>query len=445
MVAVESGETSGAMPTWARLRSLVAPDAPRARARRDRVLAIVAMVGMVLLMARAVRKEAGVLVLNQEFGARSLAGEDPYFDPANGQRVHGPYPPSYAIVCAPLALLPTRAARLVWSSLQCGALVGLYVLLRRRTRASWPELAPHVPVLFALALLLVSRFLLRDMAAGGGNLLYGTLALLGLELALAGREGRAGLVIALGLIAKPNLAPLLLFYALRGRWRTVISATVLTSALFFAPAPFFGLERYLGLARDWFSSVVAYAQLEELHESALVPDGMPPALEAMNQSLREATYRLVRSPGDSRALDVHFVEVSAHSAAWIARGFSLVLLSLCALSALRARPGRQEWLAAMAFVPLCLLLSPVTWKAHHVALLPVLFGLTAEAVDSRQRWLGWTLAAYYVSCSLLSQELVGENGKNALQAVSVVTWAAVLLMGLCIARASTGPAAEANS
>lgn len=420
--------------------ALFAP-APEARRRRDRLLAVLFLLACLALVVRAARKEAGVLLNNQEFGARFLARADPYADPELGRRVHGPYPPSFALVCGPLALLPTLAARVVWVLAQCGALVLLYRLLRRRLARAWPTLAPHAPVVYGAALLLVSRYLLRDMAAGGGNLLYAALAWSGLELAWSGRARLAGLPLALGLVLKPNLAPLLLFFAARGQWRTAATALLCAGALFLLPAAYYGPGRYLTLSKGWVAGVAEYAALEELHDSTLVPAGMPPAEKAMNQSLREAVFRLVRGPGDSGARDVRLATLPAAAAAWISRSLSAALLVACVWSARRARGAASETLAAASFLCLSLLISPITWKAHCVALLPLCFALVAEALARpRRRALIGFLVGYYLACDLLSEELVGKGAKNDLQALSVVTWCnvALLLVALACARRGAG-------
>src|SRR5262249_57992807 len=115
----------------------------------NRVLATLFVVVLVALVARAARKEGGVLERNRDFGARSLAGEDPYEDVASGQRIHGPYPPSFVLVAAPLAVVPERAARIAWACAQAGALLGLWFLLRGWARTYWPERAEHASVFFA--------------------------------------------------------------------------------------------------------------------------------------------------------------------------------------------------------------------------------------------------------------------------------------------------------
>jgi len=424
---------SGAVPA----HRLLLPADPAARRRRDRWLLVLAVLLAAGLVARAARKEAGVLLRNQEWGARFAAGGDPYFDPAVGHRVHGPYPPSFALVAVPLSTLPTRAARVVWATAQIGALGALLALLRGRLRRHWPDLAPHGPMVFGLALLLASRYVLRDMAGGGGNLLYVTLALAGLELGLdrrAGRAALAGVPLALGLLAKPNLVLLAAFWAARGRWRPLAATAVAAAFLAAVPALAHGPRGYAALWERWSRDVAAYAALDDLHASALVPDGMPAAENGMNQSLREAVHRVLRPPGDSGAPDVSVLTTSPRTATWIARGLALALLGAGLLGARRvAREdedgGRAEWLAALAFLPLSLLLSPITWKAHHAALLPLFGALVALALapGARRRGLGVALVAYYLACDLASRELLGKPADVLLQTLAVVTWADVAL------------------
>lgn len=382
-----------------------------------------------------------MLVRNQEFGSRFLAGEDPYLDPTSGHRVHGPYPPSFVLVAAPLALLPTPLARIAWGTAQALALVLAFVVLRRWSRRWWPEVAPHASVLFAAALLLASRYLLRDFAGGGGNSICAALALVGLDLACAGRAALAGLPLALSLVLKPNLAPILLFLAFRRRWSALASTLILGAALFLLPVAWFGFGRYLDLATRWTRDVAAYASLEDLGRADLVPAGMPVPEAAMNQSLREAVHRFLRPPGDSRAPDVHFVLTSPAFACWLARSFGLCLAAFACIGALRARPGRSEALVALAFFPLALLLSPISWKAHHAALLPLFFALACEARLSSGRLLTVFLVVTWIACGLLSEEIVGESAKEVLQSLSIVTIFDVVLLAVALVLARRPDAA----
>lgn len=419
------------------------PSEPERRRKRDRVLAVLAILAMIVLVARAARKDAGVLVNNQNFGERFLDSGDPYLVVETGERQHGPYPPSYVLVCVPLSALPTPVARVAWALLQCGALVWVFLLTRRRLAELWPRAAPHASVVFAGAVLLVSRFLLRDMAAGGGNLLYATLTLTGLDLAERGRERRAGLAVALGLVAKPNLGLFLVFFALRRRWRALGSALLCGALLYSLPALHVGAERYTELTLRWAGDVARFAALEELHDPAVVPNGLPLCENAMNQSLREAVFRLLRPSVEEGVADTSLVEASPAAAAWAARLASLALLAWGCVVALRARSGRAIWLAGCAFFPLSLLLSPITWKAHCVALLPLFVVLLAEASE-RRRWplLAGFFAVYYLVCDLANEELLGKGSKTLLQALSVVTWGNLALLAVALVLASTAEHAD---
>ena len=418
------------------------PEAAEVRARRDRILLALLLLILLGLVFRAGRKPHGVLERNQQFGARFLEGKDPYFDPARGHRIHGPYPPSLSLAAAPLSLLPTGAARAVWAGLQGLAVLGLFFLLRRWARLWWPGQAPHASVFYAGALLLASRYLLRDTAGGGGNLLYAALAALGLDLHFRGKEKTAGLPLALGLALKPNLTPLLLFFLVKRKFRTL--GTALGAALLLAllPGLLYGMGRYLELWTRWASDVFSYLSLNDLHHAALVPDGMPPAKFAMNQCLREAVHRLFRPPGDSGAFDVHVLLLSPAAAAWAARALALALLLLTAFQAARPAGPRGKVLQVLSFLPLSLLLSPVTWKAHHAALLPLFFVLLLEG--ARRGWrplsLPIGLLLYYLACDMASQDILGKAAKNYLQALSIVTWFCLaLLMGTLLLAGKADP------
>ncbi|MBL8862520.1 MAG: DUF2029 domain-containing protein [Planctomycetes bacterium] len=407
------------------------PDDPAARQRRDRTLLGLFLVAALLLVARAARKQDGVLVRNQEWGARFVARQDPYADPAGGPRLHGPYPPSYALVCAPLSRLPEQPARVAWALAQVGALAASYVLLRRWLARGWPTVAPHAPIAFAVGLVLAGRYLLRDTAGGGGNLLYATAVLWGLELVFAGRAVAGALLLALPLALKPNFAPLLLVLPLRGRTSAGVLACAALLLCAAAPAVWFGSEPWVALWRRWLVDVLAYGSVVDLARADLVPDGFPVDVDGMNQSLRAALGRV--APGTWGL--------------WVARAGGLAALAAAAWATLRGRNGRGAWFGALAFLPAALLASPITWKAHHAALLVPFALLAAEALERRRARPLWAfLAAYWLSCGLLSEELIGKAWKQALQSASVVTWATLaLLVVSCVLASRPAPPVRADA
>jgi hypothetical protein len=409
--------------------NVLMPTDARARRLRDRILLVLASVLAVVLVVRAAQKKDSVLDRNVEFGARFLRGEDPYQDLVRGLRVHGPYPPSYALVTAPLSLLPVPVARVVWALMQVGALAACWFLVRRWMERLWPALAPHASVVHAAALLLASRFLLRDMAGGGGNLLYVTSAAWGIEMALAARDQLVpapnvavktlcgGLLLALPLVLKPNLAPLVIALVCLRCFGAALATILGALILAWIPALVFGFAAYAHLWMRWLADLRTFGAARDLADRSQVPDGFDLAVTSMNQSLRESLWRIL-DPG---------------VAAWIARAISIALLGVACLAAMRARGPRSRLLAALAFLPVCVLVSPISWKAHHAALLPLFAALCACALSPRRLMLGVVLVVYYVACVLLSEELVGKAAKEFLQAISVVTFGALALFVATIA------------
>lgn len=421
------------------MRALFPAD-PVQRRARDRVLLVLAIVVAVVLVLRAARKTEGVLVRNQEWGARFVDRHDPYDDLRRGGRLHGPYPPSYAIVCAPLSLLPTTPARVVWASAQIAALAALYLLVRRWLARGWPTAAPHASILYALALVIGSRYLLRDMSGGGGNTLYATALLWGIELALRGGVLAPALLVALPLALKPNLAPLAFALVLRGRWRAFAAAIVALALCVWLPGLWFGQAAWLELWTRWFADVRAFAAVRDPTSAEQVPVGFPVDVTGMNQSLRAALARaaeLTAGGGSARpAWDL-----------WLARIGGIAGMSVAAWAALRARGARAEILALVAFLPAALLASPISWKAHHAILIGLFALLAATAFeDGRRRGLAWFLLGYWFSCGLLSEEVVGRAGKAWLQSASVVTWFTIALLAVAIAASRrASDAASASS
>ncbi len=422
-----------------------------------------------LLVARAGGKQDGVLVRNRAFGERFLAREDPYFDPERGHRIHGPYPPSLVWFAAPLALVPEPVARIGWSVAQVGALALCALLLKRRAgqlerarelpRRSppgtprWRSAASRaVPWAFALGLLATSRFVLRDTAGGGGNLLTASLALLGLELALDGRSRLAGLPLGLALAVKPNLAPLLLYFAARRRGATIATTLATVLLLVALPGLWFGPRAWFELGERWARDVASYAALADLHDPAAVPEGLPEPRNGMNQSLREAVFRAVRPPGETGAADVSWTTLGVPTAAVLGRVLAAILVVLALVRTLRLprdaerSAPRAAWFAALAWLPLALLLSPITWKAHSAALLPLTAALALVALMDRRerRWLGPVLIAYYLACNLANEQLLGRSSKHWLQSASVVTWGTLVLFAAtlrlaAVPRSEPGP------
>ena len=73
-----------------------------------------------------------------------------------------------------------------------------------------------------------------------------------------------------------------------------------------------------------------------------------------------------------------------------------------------------------------LLLSPISWKAHHVGLIPAFAVLTAAIFHRDKRALALGVG-YYLACSAGGGDLVGRSGKMWQQAHYLTTLGALAL------------------
>ncbi|MEZ5988985.1 MAG: glycosyltransferase 87 family protein, partial [Planctomycetota bacterium] len=312
----------------------------------------------------------------------------------------------------------------------------------------WAELHPgrDPPWLAMLvALLLVVRFLLRDMAGGGGNLVWLTLVALACIRPgeAPGEDRRPALGALLGLVLATKPTPLLFlgWLALRGRRRTLAVAVATAAALHLAPMLTMGVDGWGRAYGHWLDGVLAYARQDD-------PFATPaydfPPFDWMNQCLRCAVARYLGTVPqvhlDELPEGLRFAGLGLEPATYADLSRLLVLALVAASFAVLWRRRRDadpavEWTAPCLLIPVTLLASPITWKSHHVQLLPLCFALLALGPGARtRRGLRVLLGAYFVLCVLPGGDVVGKLGKEGMQSLYVVTAGAVALWLATLAR-----------
>lgn len=418
----------------------------------------------IALVGRAAgrKPEKGVLLDHLEFGRRLVHGEDVYgpwrSDPdAPVLPLHAPYPPSFGLLTAPFhfvdATLGLRPARTAWALLQLASLVVIALLLRRSTTPRAPPLSeptatdPRWPWLWLLTFLATMRFVLRDTHGGGGNLVNVALALLALHASECGRDRRAGAWLAFSLLTKPTLVWLLPVFALFGRWRTLRWTAVAGGALVLLTM---ALQRF-DLA-PWWRWLQGSLAMATMADPWAVPAFDFPPFTWMNQALRFLIARWCGSVPDEFAARVAWgvlpgLGLSPAVVGWLVRCVSLVLLLAVLRTAWRARHRAQGRLATVAAtLVLALLLSPISWKGHHVALVPIVLLLLQQAWWQRRTGLWWLLGGFVGICVLPGGDLVGDAADEWLNSLYVVTaWDLVLLgCGLALAVRATRSAPLAH-
>ena len=401
-----------------------------------------------LLVVRTGIRDRGVITDHLEFGSRLLAGVDLYapFEEPDAP-LHPPYPPSFGLLTAPFSLLPERVARFAWGILQVAALGVALAWLRRRLLECAPTLGARVDLALLLSVGLGARYILRDTHGGGGNLINLGLVLGAFGASAQGRQRLGGVLLGISFATKPNMVllwPLLLLFGhRRAAWFSLLTLALaaLTSLalLHFDPSCW---------AR-WSAGSLAYATQTDVF--APPEYGFPP-FTWMNQSWRCACARALGDvPEQYAAQVVGFVPGLGWSAPNVALVRGITSAALLLWTAVVAWRRRGDVLARPAIVAatlaLSLLLSPISWKAHHVGLLPAFGLLFASALSGARsgRRTAWIVAGAYAVLCILGEEITGKALKEWQQSSYLVTAGTLGFLWWSLRQAGRAPCGDTPS
>ena len=330
-----------------------------------------AMLGAALVIYGLVVNQAGLH--HQDLGAYLRAGHDllagrPLYDPFLNHPFPDPtlrpayiYPPIFALLFAPLALLPAGIAGAIWLVVNQAALaasIAIVLLWRRPGRSAAVALIAATLTFYPVWI---------DVAQGQANLLILFLTTGGVVGVLSGRPRTA---LALGAAAALKLTPavLVVWLLIERRFREAL--WMLLGFLAATGA---------GAVVRWQDTVVFFTRVA-------------PALAGgtavyANQSISGLVKRILTA--------------NPYTQPWAAIGWAPVLLAVAALGLVTFwwLATRRDDAAARAwsFLPLLPLLSSVTWPHHLVILLPVIWFAVIAIANA-----GWPLAPTVVIAGILA-------------------------------------------
>jgi hypothetical protein len=401
-------------------------------ARRWRVIAVA--VGLAIVLAQWVRiafDPSSDFANHWTFGLRFVRGAALY---EGGLDV--PYPPFWAMAHAPLTLLPPAAAQLLIYPLGPAALVGVLWVLNRLTRDDLPVDDSRVFWIAAGTLVLASRFIVRDLADSGPNLLLVAVTWGGIYLWTCDRPWRGGALVGVAIALKATAAVFVAYFVLRRAWRLAAAAAVTALILSVAPALWQGPELYGMHIRTWMGTVRT-AWSSEAHEPGVVPLNERVDNIALGSAL---TRHLMRTHAGEqlRAMSSRWPDPAAADLdpAVVAKVVAIVTIGLVVAVSLAIggrpvspRDPRVVWDCA-AMGTLALLLSPITWRQHAVAIVPACYLLLRLGVSrGALPPLAWAaLGMLTLSALVLSRGLMGTHVAFLVNVYSLHTWTLVLLL-----------------
>lgn len=161
------------------------------------------------------------------------------------------YLPAFAVLTTPLAAMPLQSAKAVWFV----AAVVLVTVLVWLSLALLPEQRKARWVLTTLALVVMLKFYGHELVLGQMNVLFGVVVACAAVAMRQGREGAAGVLIALALVVKPYAVIFLPWLLARRRGASIGAAAGGVAAVVAVPALLYGMSGDIELHRAWWKTV----------------------------------------------------------------------------------------------------------------------------------------------------------------------------------------------
>ncbi len=362
---------------------------PRYRASSVRtrlLLAVLATVSLVALFTTRVSRKMPDFEVYWTAGSRAIAAEPLYR--AEDGHYQFKYLPAFAMLAAPLALIPLSAAKAVWF----GASAVLMLVLLGLSARVLPEPKRPVVLLLVLTFLAMAKFYAHELVLGQVNLLFAVIVVLAVVEMRHGREWTAGLLVAAAIVVKPYAILFVPWLALRpNRTAFATMAAGLVAALLL-PAVIYGWTGNVQLLRDWWHTVTS---------------STAPNLTNQDNVSLAAMFTKWLGP--------------ASGASTLSLLFALMLLALTAI-VVAGRGGIRvpEPLEASLLLMLIPLLSPQGWDYVFLVSTPAVMLLINELAALPRNLRIATIAAIAIA-ALSIYDLMGRQAYAMFMALSAIT------------------------
>jgi hypothetical protein len=201
------------------------------------------------VLFRFIRTELVDFEVYRTAAARAMASQ-PLFRLDDGHYQYK-YLPAFALVMAPLAWLPKALAEALWFALS----VAMAAWFVRLSLSAVPERRLRDDALIWLGLLLMGKFLVKEIAFGQTNVLLGIVLLTAALAAERGHRAAAGVLVGVGVFVKPYA---LVFVP----WLVWVSGAIALASFLgvmaiglLIPVPVYGWAGNLELLRGWYQVV----------------------------------------------------------------------------------------------------------------------------------------------------------------------------------------------
>ncbi|MFA6267724.1 MAG: glycosyltransferase family 87 protein [Pseudolabrys sp.] len=344
----------------------------------------------------------------------------------DGQPIHTcagafTYPPTFAFVMTPFALLPMGLRLVVWYVITVAAAVGAYRLCERVAAKLFVAPYGEVELLWVriVSLILSVKFVLAVLENQAYDMLSFIFIMLGLAGLSSGRSIGGG--AALGFAAAIKATPLIFLPYLIVKKRFAAAAAMAVSLAVFCAAPdiFFTPQ---GASEGYFMAWVHHIGGASLIDATQAQFNFWSGANWLNHSLRGAVSLRIDEVAHPA---LHKTVLYGLDLAFIAFAGALIML----------RKERRDMLAidGSILVIATLMLSPMTSRSHYAVMILPYVTLTMVVLrDTATRWIGIAvLAVSFFFLTATSNDAVGQDVTNYAYAHSFLVIGALTLLIYC--------------
>jgi hypothetical protein len=350
-------------------------------------------------------------------GTRILHKENLY-NFADGHYLYK-YSPFFALLIAPIGLLPRSVAGVFWLLGMC---VCLFFVIRIAKKMIMGDKPPPA-YFYLLSLLLASKFLIREITLGQTDFLILLFIFFFLLFTHRGKEFIAGIFLALSILIKPTSLIFIPYFLYKKRFKVTGSAITMSLAFLLFPSFVYGFWGNMNLLSGW---------------KTIMSVSSPPLLaNDMNQSIFAFFYRLFTSaPYKVNILNLNYTVVNVLIYATIVGLFRLLLFlnkkSEVTQESFVHNKESVEYSLLFIFMAL---FSPLGWFQNYSSSILAIMILVYYVLETKlkDKFIIIMLVSFFILVDAINFEMVGRRLNDLSLYLSFITWGIFILIA-CLSK-----------
>ena len=345
------------------------------------------------------------------------------------------YPPFFAFLMIPLAIIPFPAAKILWYLITWSCLVSCILMIRHLIfQTDGFSLTPNAERNWIVlgGCLITVKYILSVFENQQFDLLVFFFCLSGLFCIFRNKEILGSSLLAAGISIKCTPLLFLPYFAVKRKWKVVYVTTIVAAILSFLPDVLFFNGRFSYFI-DWFSKIVFYHPLlAKLGDPGFTGGSLAPGfgVNYLNQSLGVLIYRMFSAEATQCINNIGQLDDGTVTIVkYVIFGVVLLLPLIILRKKVFNKFSEVEFpilLETAGIFVLMVLFSPMSSKAHFNTLLYGNTLLVALYVIKREKTILWAIIFPIFLLQFTARGMIGHDNADYFYQLGVTTISALL-------------------